>query len=159
MLRRPPLVRSCFCVAASICIASQNNQYPEMKRREFLTTSLAASALAGVGHPTYAVSAVEAGEKSAKVPAANQEYFELRAYRLKSGANHDLLDAFLEKAAIPALNRLGIKPVGVFTEMEPKDPPSIWTLIPYASLESFSGAGSRLNSDGEYQKAGADYLQ
>src|ERR1043166_7105403 len=120
-----------------------------MKRREFITGSLAAAALAGVAN---LASAAENGQNM------ERDYYELRAYRLKS-ADHELLDNYLEKAAIPAWNRLGIKSVGVFTEMESKDGAAIWVLIPHPSLESFSSAWSRLNADAEYQKTGASYLQ
>ena len=112
-----------------------------MKRREFFKTSLAASAVGGLG--TLSLSA--AGKELAGTKG--REYYELRAYRIKSGANHDLLDTFLEKAAIPALNRLGLKPVGAFTEVEPKDAPAVYVLIPYPSLESFAAAAARVNAN------------
>ena len=119
-----------------------------MKRRDFLTTSLAASALASMP--------LAAAESSA---GAKQEYFELRMYRFaKTGFDHSLLDAYLEKAAIPALNRQGIKPVGAFTEIEVKDDPAVYVLIPYATLESFAAVGARLKADAEFQRAGAEYL-
>ena len=124
-----------------------------MKRRHFLKTSLAASALAGITHSNLPVAAAEARAM------INRDCYELRAYRLKADASHDLLDGYLEKAAIPALNRLGVKSVGVFTEMEPKDGPAIWVLIPFPSLDLFSTAVARLNADPEYQKAGEKYLQ
>ena len=63
-----------------------------MKRREFITSSLAASALAGVS------SLAVAAEKR---QSTELDYYELRAYRLKAGANHDLLDNYLQTAAIP----------------------------------------------------------
>jgi len=121
-----------------------------MKRREFIKGSLAASTLAGVS--SLAVAA-EKGQTT------QRDYYELRAYRLKAGAKHELLDSYLEKAAIPAWNRLGIKSVGVFTEMEPKDGSAVWVLVPHPSLESFSTAWSKLHADPEYQKTGAGYLQ
>jgi hypothetical protein len=123
-----------------------------MKRREFLKTSLAASVLTGLGP-------VGIGSAAAQ-PAggAAQEYYELRAYRFKEGAGHELLDGYLEKAAIPGLNRLGLKPIGVFTDLEPKGA-SVYVLIPYPSLESFATAASRLNADTEYRQAGAAYLE
>ncbi len=138
------------------------NRDNEMKRREFLKTSLTVSTLAGLS--TASLSASAAG--SAR--GGEQEYYELRAYRLKSGANHEPLDAYLEKAAIPAWNRLGIKPVGVFIQKELQSAPAptevreaaiVFVLIPYPSLESFATAGARLNADAAYQKAGAEYLQ
>jgi hypothetical protein len=131
-----------------------------MKRRTFLKTSIAATSLAGV---------VPAGlGASVSEPPANRDYYELRVYRLKDGAGHTLLDPYLEKALIPGLNRLGIKPVGVFVQQERTakpaasevvDPSVVWVVIPYPTLESFGSAGARLNADADYQKAGEEYLQ
>ncbi len=122
-----------------------------MKRRTFLKTSLATSALAGVLPARLAT----ADETS----AAGREYYELRVYRLKPGADHDLLDSYLEKALIPALNRLGSRPVGVFTEIEPKEAQSVYVLVPYPTLEAFGTVGARLKADTAYLQAGAEYLQ
>lgn len=129
-----------------------------MKRRDFLTSSLAASAVA-----TLAPSPLSAAEKS----AGGRDYYELRAYRLKPGAATTRLDGYLEKAFIPALNQRGVKTVGVFTELEVdkkaktsnplKDSP-VWVLIPHSSLESFVTVSADLNADAKVQAAGADYL-
>jgi hypothetical protein len=117
-----------------------------MKRRDFLKSSLAVSALASLS-------------TSAAEPKAAQEYYQLRVYRLKPGADHALLDGYLEKAAIPALNRLGVSTVGVFQEIEPKEAQAVYVLVPYATFESVASVGARLRNDQEYLKAGADYLQ
>lgn len=123
-----------------------------MKRREFLRTSLTVSTLAGLSTTGLHASAESASD-------ANREYYELRIYRLKAGAKSELLDSYLETAAIPAWNRLGIKPIGVFTEREPKEAPAVYVLIPYPSLTSFSETVAKLLADPELQKAGASYLQ
>jgi hypothetical protein len=123
-----------------------------MKRREFLKTSLAVSSLTGLG----AAALNAAGAESA---GSDREYYELRIYRLKKDAKSELLDSYLETAAIPAWNRLGIKPIGAFTERETKEAPAVYVLIPYPSLASFSEAIAKLPADPELQKAGASYLQ
>ena len=134
-----------------------------MKRREFLTSTMAASTLAGLGTASLTASAAERIASG----AGDREYYELRAYRLKDEANRGLLDAYIEKAAIPALNRLGVKQVGVFVQQERTgtpaptevtDPLSVLVLRVYPSLEVFATAGARLSADAEYQKAGAEYL-
>jgi hypothetical protein len=122
-----------------------------MKRREFLKTSLTASTLAALGNAALPVSAVESSRK--------QEYYELRIYRFKPGSKTDLLDSYLETAAIPALNRLGSRPVGAFTEKDSKEAPAVYVLIPYLSLEAFAATVSKLPANPELQKAGATYLQ
>lgn len=122
-----------------------------MKRRSFLKKSITAVALAGVGPAQFA--------SAAETKTSGREYYELRAYRLQAASDHSLLDGYLEKAAIPALNRLGIKSVGVFTEVEPKESAAVYMLIPYSSLDTFATAAARLNDDSEYQSAGSEYLQ
>src|SRR5437870_563410 len=114
----------------------------KMKRREFLKSSLAASAIAGLSHASGAAAAGS---------AVDCEHYELRVYRLKSGASHELLDGYLEKAAIPALNRQGVKTVAAFTEIESKEAPAVCLLIPHPSLQSFGTALERVNGESSYQ--------
>jgi len=123
-----------------------------MKRREFLKTSVAASALLGLS------CAETKSQTGGQVYSGKQEYYELRAYRLKLGAGHELLDTYLEQVAIPFWNGLGIKPVGVFTEPEPKGPPQVFVLIPYPNIESFAAATARLNAVLPITTAANDYL-
>jgi len=139
-----------------------SNQYKQMKRREFIKTSVAASAMAGLGPVGVSASAAE------PLSGKGMEYYELRVYHLKSSASRGLLDAYLGKALLPGLNRLGIKPVGVLAQQdqtgkaaptEVSDPLAVLVLIPYPSLESFAACGGRLYSDPEYRSAGAEYLQ
>jgi hypothetical protein len=125
-----------------------------LHRRDFIKTAVTASvAAAGLGASTAAAAAV-----SSSGAAGGREYYELRAYRLKAGASPARLDAYLEKAFIPALNARGIKSVGVFTEPEPKDGPAVWVLIPHASMESVASVTADINRDATVLSAGADYL-
>ncbi|MSU50541.1 MAG: NIPSNAP family containing protein [Opitutus sp.] len=128
-------------------------------RRDFLKTTLAASATAALA--TRATAA--AGNSS----TSGREYYDLRAYRLKPGASRDSLDGYFEKALLPALDRRGIKNVGVFTELDvdkaaatskPKVDTPVWLLIPHPSLESFVSMSAEINADPAVQKAGAAYL-
>jgi hypothetical protein len=117
-------------------------------RREFLKTSLVATTAALTGLPAAA----------AESTGNARDYLELRCYRLRPGASHTLLDAYLENALIPALNARGIRAVGVFTEPEAKDGPAVWVLLPHASLESVASVTAALNADPAVQAAGAEYL-
>ena len=135
----------------------------ESTRRHFITTSIAATA-------TLATSARAASTAA----TTGREFYELRSYglkadvRLKASAARAPLDAYLEKALLPALARRGVKNVGVFTEIkvdkpkgtsEPMPDSPFWVLIPHASLESFASVSAELNSDPAVQQAGAAYLQ
>jgi hypothetical protein len=131
-----------------------------MKRRTFLKTSVVAGSLAGVVPAAWGAAVGE--------PAAGREYYELRVYHLKDAGSRPLLDTYLEKALLPALNRLGSRPVGVFSQQERPgkpvdtelvDPAAVVVLIPYPTLDAFGSAGARLNADSDYQKAGASYLE
>jgi hypothetical protein len=120
-----------------------------MKRREFV----AATCLAGLAPLSEIAQAREAGAPSAK------QYLELRLYQVASEAKQKLLVDFFRAAAIPALNRLGIGPVGVFQFME-EDTPNLYVLLPHNSAESVSSTrvAGRLMADREYRKAGAAVL-
>lgn len=129
----------------------------KIQRRDFLKTSLAASAAALA---PYAQAA------SAGSPAG-REYYELRAYRLKAGTLTTALDAYLEKAVLPALEKRGVKNVGAFSELEvdklagtakPKADEPVWLLIPHATLDSFVDVAANLNADPAVRKAGAAWL-
>lgn len=138
----------------------------KIQRRDFLKTSLAASA-------TVALASRGQAAGASASPTA-REYYELRCYhlkadkRLKASAAQAPLDAYLEKALLPALARRGIQDVGVFTELEVHKPSAsakpmadspVWVLTPYASLDTFAGVTAELNRDATVQKAAADYLQ
>ena len=118
-----------------------------MKRRTFLTTT----ALAGAA-PLSAMAA------TAQRAGTGREYYELRQYKLLNFAKTQPLNDFLRDAALPAYNRLGIKPVGVFTAKYGPTLPTVYVLIPYPSLESFITADTQLLEDRSYLKAGADFL-
>lgn len=121
-----------------------------MKRRTFLTSSLAASGLAL--SPVLRTGAAESSDKPAR------EYYELRRYHLRRGPKQKLFDDFYRQAYLPAMNRIGVGPIGVFNVATGPDSPSAYVLVPHKSLESFAMAGDRLRADAEYQKAGADFI-
>ena len=117
-------------------------------RRAFLKTSAVVTAAAAFGLEPVQANGLR----------DTRQYLELRAYRLKPGAPHTLLDSYLETALIPALNRRGVREVGVFTEPEAPDGPAVWVLIPHPSLESISSINASINTDPAVIAAGADYL-
>ena len=124
-----------------------------MKRRGFLVSSLAASALAGA---TTSIDATTAGA----VPAmAGREYYELRRYQLRRGPQQQMINDYFRDANIPALNRLGIKPVGVFNTTIGPGSPTLYVLAPHSSPESAVTIHDRLTADQEYLQAGADFHQ
>jgi hypothetical protein len=130
-----------------------------IRRREFLKTSVVASASAAL---------VGRAEAASSSPTSAREYYELRSYRLKPGGSRAPLEAYLDKALLPALGKRGVKNVGVFTEINvnkqagtssPNADSPVWVLIPHATLDSFANTAAEINQDAAVQKAGAEYLQ
>src|SRR5437667_498516 len=117
-----------------------------MKRRAFLNSSLAATSVAGLAS-ALETSTAEQGEH------ASREFYELRLYHLRRGPKQKLFDQFYREAAIPAMSRAGIGPIGVFSVMNGPDSPTMYVLIPHKSLESFATANDRVRADVEFQKA------
>ncbi|MBI5381525.1 MAG: NIPSNAP family protein [Opitutae bacterium] len=118
-----------------------------MKRRTFLSTAAGASALLAI-KPTAV--AAEAGANS-----SSQQYFELIKYRLLVGPKKKLFTDYVKNALIPALNRAGIATVGAFTVKYGPNDPTLYLLLPHASLESVVSTPARLLADTEYLKAAA----
>jgi hypothetical protein len=123
----------------------------KMKRRDFLASSIAASSL-GSSTSIYGLAA----DLQAEMP--KPEYYELRLYHLRRGSKQKLFDDFFRDAVLPAMNRNGIGPVGVFNVMIGPDSPTAHVLIPYKSIEAFATATDRVRADREYQKVGASFI-
>ncbi|MGH9433653.1 MAG: NIPSNAP family protein, partial [Terriglobia bacterium] len=123
-----------------------------MKRRRFLASSLVATALAADASTSYLRGA------EANWNANGREYYELRRYEIRSGPQAKLAHSCFQNALIPALNRLGIKPVGAFNTVIGPESPSLYLLLPSSSVELLVTARFQLESDSEFQTAASDFL-
>jgi hypothetical protein len=112
-----------------------------MERREFLTASLAASALA-LAHPA-----------EAQASGNQREYYEIRKYHLQSGPQTKITENYVSQALIPALNRMGIAPVGAFHLDIGPETPTLYLLLPTTNLETLITSELRLAHDPEFMKA------
>ncbi len=121
-----------------------------MKRRSFVKASLLSGSL-----PLMATSLFANDHRAHK---ESREYYELRTYILKDDAQQKLVEDYYNKAAIPALNKLGSGHIGVFTEMKPEGQSKLYVLIPYRSVEDFIQTPSKLAKDSTYMAAADAYL-
>ncbi len=114
-----------------------------MQRRNFISTSIAASAAAlAPSSPLHA-----------QTPGPRQ-FYELRRYNLISGPQMTkLTDAHLAGALIPALNRLGIGPVGAFQLTYGPETPATYLLLPASTADKLISLTHALAHDTEFQKA------
>ncbi len=116
-----------------------------MKRREFLAVSCAAG-----------LTGLQGASGMADGSSAGRDIYELRKYTIEKQAQKAGFDAFMAEAQIPALNRIGINPVGVF---EPEgDINPIYVLLRHASMDSIATATQKLLADQEYLSKGARFL-
>ena len=115
-----------------------------MNRRQFLTISSTASLAAMTGTASSAEASSE------------REYYDLKQFIIENADQKKKVDAFLKDAAIPALNRLGMKPIGVFYPAEGLSP--IYVLLRHPSPESVCTLNGRLAEDSEFMAKGADFI-
>ncbi len=112
-----------------------------MNRRD----SLATTSIAGVaGVSSVAGAADSDGER---------EYFEFRQYHLPTGSKKGQVGNFLRQVGIPAMNRVGIGPVGVFTAKYGPSDPTLYVMVVHKSLDSVVNSASRLMADDKFAKS------
>lgn len=116
-----------------------------MKRRQFVSASLLATA------------GLTTAQAETAPLAPSNELYELRTYELRFGSPQSNIENYLKDALIPALNRQGVKTVGVFREMGKSDPAKVYVLIPYPSMDSYATTATRLADDSAYAKASQSY--
>ena len=115
-----------------------------MERRTFIGASAATLCSAATG---------PAADPEPQTP----ELYELRTYSLKP-AKQPFLDEYLSKAYIPALNRLGVGPVGVFVEPGENDLLKVCVLVDHKTSETIATLPAKLSADAVYRTAATAYL-
>ncbi|MVM30323.1 NIPSNAP family containing protein [Spirosoma sp. HMF4905] len=124
-----------------------------MERRTFVKVSLLTSTVTSFIDPLSEATAASDTQQN-----ANPEFYELRIYSLKNARQRKAVETYFQNALIPALNRLGSKNIGVFTEYLPQGFTKLVAVIPFNSLDDYFNTSDKLASDAAYQQAGADYL-
>ncbi len=113
-----------------------------MKRRKFIENAAMTSTALLLGQ-----SAFSGADKAVK-----KELYEWREYEIRFRGSQDTLHEYFEKALIPALNKYGVKTVGVFKEIGKSEPPKIYLLIAYPSFEEYLTINTNLKKDDAYLK-------
>lgn len=124
-----------------------------MERRDFFKVSAQSSAVAACALAAGSNFAMGAGA------AGVRDVYEWRTYQLAEKSKQAVVHKYLKDAALPAWKRMGLGPVGVFTEVGPEAGPSIHLLVTYPNVAAVTTAREQLEQDAEYQKAAGDYLQ
>lgn len=90
---------------------------------------------------------------------STRSYYELRTYRFDGVGQRQRFGAFLEKALIPAYERLGITPVGAFVGIYGVQSADLILLLPHPDLDSVAEATDRLFEDPQFLEAGRAFLE
>jgi hypothetical protein len=125
-----------------------------MNRRDFVSAAMATGGAwlaAGAGAGAQGTGAGRAPERPA-------EYYELRRYRLRRGPAPGIVDRYLRDAALPAWQRAGVGPIGVFSVLIGADNPTFHVLLVHKTIDSIASLPEKLAADAEYEKAAAPYL-
>ena len=117
-----------------------------MVRRDFLA-----------GLPVLPALAADWQTGGASAPVTPQMY-EWRQYSLRTGTQPRRLADYLQNALIPALNRLGHTPIGVFEVTFGLPSPTVFVLTPFASPEALAVKESLLDMDEAFGRAAAAYI-
>lgn len=123
-----------------------------MKRRTFIKTATGATIAA------TAVSSLNQATADHHLGAHGQQILGWHKYVIENKEQRQIVDRFLKTAAIPALNRLGVKPIGVFYDNDNKDDLSVYSVAPFESLEAYFGANEQLAADSEFLENAQEYL-
>lgn len=117
-----------------------------MFRRDFLSSLLALPTLGTLPEP-------QAGDR-----AASPDLFAWWQYSLRNGPQPRRLADYLQNALIPALNRQGTTPVGVFEGVFGVPSQTVFVLAPFATPGALFSLEAALEKDEPFAAAGAAYL-
>ncbi len=112
-----------------------------MQRRQFLSASLAATAAAAVR-----------GASAQTERSGEREFYQIRRYQLQSGPQGKLTADYFS-VLIPALNRLGMTPVGALQLKFGPETPANYLIIPSRSVESLVTIDQQLAKDEAFVKS------
>ena len=95
------------------------------------------------------------------IPAAKteREFYQLTVYHFRDASQEKVIDNYLQNALLPALHKLNIKNIGVFKNRsnDTLADKTLYVLIPIKALEEIVELSSKLNTNKDYQAAGAEY--
>ncbi|MDE3214454.1 MAG: NIPSNAP family protein [Bacteroidota bacterium] len=88
------------------------------------------------------------------------DFYQMRVYHMKSDSQVIRVDQYLSHALLPALHRLGIRPVGVFKPIanDTAADKRIYVLLPFRSADQWNGLEDKLVLNGTYQAAAKDFI-
>ncbi len=121
-----------------------------MKRRSFIQHSAIVAGAASLVSPLSA-----AGRQT---PPDGRDIYELRIYQLTSGGTKTQLKNYITSAVAPFIGSNGGK-TGIFSEYSLQEPPKLYVLCTYPSIEAYFRCVTGMDDDATYQANAAAYLR
>ncbi len=89
-----------------------------------------------------------------------RSFYQISVYHYKDSSQEKIISQYLQNALVPALHRMNIKTVGVFTSLanDTSADKTLYVLMPVHSLNEVAELYSKLNVDAAYSTAGKAYL-
>ncbi len=109
-----------------------------MQRRDLIRSGILAGLAAGARMPVRG--------------APSEGYVTLEWFRCRRDIDVQRMRGFLGDSVLPAYNRSGIKPVGVFQPMVGPDSPSFLVVAPYTSMAAVQETKTKLAQDERWAK-------
>jgi len=91
---------------------------------------------------------------------AKREFYQLTIYHFNNSGQEKMIDNYLQNALLPALHRMNLKNIGIFKNHsnDTLADKTLYVLTPMQSLDEVIKISNKLNTDHDYQAAGAEYL-
>ncbi len=115
-----------------------------MKRRQFLATA---------GAATLASALTQADGTTIQPKPDTPQLIELRRYTMPLGGDQQRLHGFIEEVLMPAYNRMEVGPIGTFTVLYGQTAPTLYVVLPYASMDVLLASRARLFEDETFSSA------
>lgn len=92
--------------------------------------------------------------------APKREYYTITIYHFQDKAQEEKIDAYLQKALLPALHRHGIAKIGVFKPIgnDTLSDKRVYVLTPYKNMDQYLRTPATLAADNQYLLDGKPYL-
>lgn len=88
----------------------------------------------------------------------SQEFYEIRKYKIENATNQKAVLSYIDKAYTPALKRLGLSRIGVFTNIKDENDFSVYMVIPFASAYQYTQRSEKLFADSNYLESSKEFF-
>ena len=90
--------------------------------------------------------------------SSNQEFYEIRTYKVDNAKNQKAVLNYIDKAYVPGLKKMGLSNIGVFTNAKEAKDFSVYMVIPFTSACQYTNRSDKLFADSEYVENSKEFF-